>query len=83
MNTLEEVLTILDKVLNLEGRALLFREDTALLGAVPELDSMAVVALIAALEDWFCLAIDDEDINATTFATVGSLTHFVGTRIAA
>ncbi len=42
------VLQTLDDVLSLGGRARTFDRDTPLLGAIPELDSMAVVALITA-----------------------------------
>jgi acyl carrier protein len=51
--------------------------DSLLLGSVPELDSMAVIGVIAALEDHFGIAVDDGDISARRFATVGSLTEFV------
>ena len=81
MNLLDEVLLVLDGVLGLHGRSASFDQDTPLLGAVPELDSMAVVALLTALESQFGLSIDDDDIDGATFATVGSLTAFVGRRI--
>jgi acyl carrier protein len=51
--------------------------ESLLLGSVPELDSMAVISVIAALEDHFGIAVDDDDISARRFATVGSLTEFV------
>jgi acyl carrier protein len=38
---------------------------------------MAVVQLIGALEEQFGFAIDDDEISAATFATLGSLTDFV------
>jgi acyl carrier protein len=51
--------------------------ESLLLGSVPELDSMAVISVIAALEDHFGIAVEDGDISAERFATVGSLTEFV------
>ncbi len=48
-----------------------------LLGSMPELDSMAVVAVITALEDHFGFEVDDDEISADTFATVGTLAAFV------
>ena len=57
------------------GRAL--DEHSALLGSIPELDSMAVVQLIGALEERFGFAVDDDEISAETFATLGSLAAFV------
>ena len=77
MDTTQEVLRILDEVLSLGGRASAFGTDTPLLGAIPELDSMAVVSLITALEDQLGIIVDDDDIDGATFATVGSLIEFV------
>ena len=76
MDVRQEVLHALDEVLSLGGRARRFTADTPLLGAVPELDSMAVVSLIAALEEQFGIMIDDDEIDAATFATLGSLAAF-------
>jgi acyl carrier protein len=53
------------------------------LGAIPELDSMAVVTLITGLETHFGLVVDDDDIDGSTFATVGSLADFVSEKLAA
>ena len=47
---LKEVLSLLDEVLSLDGRALAFAADTPLLGDLPELDSMAVIAVIQEIE---------------------------------
>jgi acyl carrier protein len=74
------VLRILDEVLSLNGRSASFDRNTHLVGALPEFDSMAVVALITALEEQFGLVIDDDDIDGQTFATVGSLVDFVQSR---
>ena len=79
----QEVLRILDEVLSLNGRAKTFTGSTPLLGAIPELDSMAVVTLITTLEEQFGLVVDDDDIDGSTFATVGSLTNFVNSKLAA
>jgi len=82
LDVLKEVLRVLDEVLSLAGRSAGFSRDTALLGAIPELDSMAVVSLIAALEDQFGMVVDDDDIDGSTFATVGSLSDFVSSKLA-
>jgi len=71
-----EVKRILDEVLSLNGRAASFTRETPLLGAIPELDSMAVVSLITALEERLGIMIDDDDIDASTFATLGALVDF-------
>lgn len=75
---LEEVKNILGDVLSLPAstRAAL-TADSPLLGSIPELDSMAVVSVITALEEQFGIDIGDDDISASTFETVGSLAAFV------
>lgn len=81
MDPTPQVLRTLDDVLGLNGRAQRFSSETPLLGAIPELDSMVVVALIASLEERFGFVIDDDDIDGSTFATVGSLTDFVRSKL--
>ena len=70
-------MNVLENVLNLQGRSLAFEPRTPLLGAIPELDSMAVVSVIAALEEKFAFVVDDDEIDGSTFATVGTLVTFV------
>jgi acyl carrier protein len=81
MNIQSSVLNVLDEVLSLGGRAAAFDRDTPLLGAIPELDSMAVVSLITRLEETFGITVDDDDIDGATFETVGSLVDFVAARV--
>lgn len=80
MDISKEVLRILDEVLSLNGRGLSFSPDTPLLGAIPELDSMAVVALITSLEEQLGISLPDDELDGSTFATVGALTDFVSAR---
>jgi acyl carrier protein len=77
MQHLEEVRNILADVLSLGERKNSLKEDSVLLGNIPELDSMAVVNIITALEEHYDISVDDDEISAKTFATLGSLTHFV------
>ena len=81
MDILKEVLSVLDEVLSLKGRASAFTIDTQLLGAIPELDSMAVVALITTLEERFGFIVDDDEIDGSAFATVGTLVDFVEAKL--
>jgi acyl carrier protein len=69
-------------VLSLGGRASAFNRHTHLLGAIPELDSMAVVTLITTLEERFGIVVEDDDIDGNTFSTVGSLADFVAGKLA-
>lgn len=79
---LDDVKNILAEVLNLGDATDSLTADSALLGSIPELDSMAVVNLITALEERFGIVVDDDEISATTFETVGSLTAFVQQKLA-
>lgn len=81
INVEVEVLHVLDEVLSLGGRGIQFNRHTRLLGAVPELDSMAVVGVITALEERVGITVDDHEIDNFTFATVGSLIEFVEQRL--
>lgn len=83
MNTDREVVAVLDEVLSLKGRSASFSRDTPLLGAIPELDSMAVVMLITTLEDRFGIIVEDDEIDGQTFSTVGTLADFVNSKLAA
>lgn len=77
-----EVLNVLDSVMNLQGRSASYQRQTALLGAVPELDSMAVLGIITTLEERFGFTIHDDEIDSSVFATLGSLTDFVNAKLA-
>jgi acyl carrier protein len=77
---LAEVCDVLVRVLGIEDRAATIDADTALLGELPELDSLGVVELAQALENRFDVVIDDDDFTAEVFATVGSLAAFVDSR---
>ncbi|MBN9697144.1 MAG: acyl carrier protein [Zoogloea sp.] len=82
MDTKKEVLSLLDEVLSLGGAAARFDLDTPLLGALPDLDSMAVVGLINMLEEHFGFIVGDDEIDGSTFASVGSLVEFVNAKLA-
>lgn len=77
MEVQQEVLRILDEVLSLGGRTKGWGANTPLLGAIPEIDSMAVVALLTALEEQMGVAAADDEIDGATFATVGALVGYV------
>ncbi len=82
MQHLEEVKNILSDVLSLGERRNSLMEDSLLLGSLPELDSMAVVNVITALEEHFDVTVDDDEISARTFETLGSLARFVEQKLA-
>lgn len=73
--------SIIDDSLGLRGRAASFDPQTPLLGALPELDSMGVVAIITALENQLGVEVDDDEIDGSVFATWGSLLGFVQSKL--
>jgi acyl carrier protein len=74
---LAEVKQVIVETLGIEDRADDIDASTRLLGSLPELDSLSVVELAAALEERFSFTIDDSDFTADIFETVGSLAEFV------
>ena len=77
MNTTQDIKSLLAQTLQLGPRADSFTPDSPLLGALPELDSMAVVTILTAMEEHFGFSVDDDEISADTFETLGTLTAFV------
>lgn len=82
MSTPQEVRNILAQSLQLGTRADQLTVDSPLLGAIPELDSMAVVMILTAMEEHFGFSVDDDEISADTFQTLGTLTAFVEQKLA-
>ena len=76
-NVAQEVIKTLHAVLGLDAAKHPLDESSLLLGSVAELDSMAVVSILTAHEERFGIAVDDDEIDGRTFASVGSLTDFV------
>lgn len=79
---LDEVRRLLIDVLCLSGEQTRMDSATPLLGSLSELDSMAVVNVIGALEEQFGIRVEDDEISARTFATLGTLAAFVAAKVA-
>ncbi len=77
MALIDEIKQILGDVLQLGQKGDAMNESTLLLGSMPEFDSMAVVSVITAIEENYGFAVDDDEIDAEVFESVGSLTRFV------
>lgn len=75
MSTSDTVISLLQSIFQDVGPSL--NVSSHLLGAIPEFDSMAVVNLITALEERFGFTVDDDEVDASIFETVGSLVAFV------
>ncbi len=83
MRTTDHVIALLVEVLQLGDRGKGLDELTPLLGTLPELDSMTVATVIGALEERFGIIVEDEELSAEIFATVGSLAAFVDQKLTA
>lgn len=80
---LDDVKDVLVRTLGIEDRAATLTASTPLFGAMPELDSLAVLELVTQLEARFGFTIDDDDITGEVFETVGSLAEYVQSSAAA
>ena len=83
MSVGEEVRVVLAQTLQLGDRANDFTDATLLLGNLPELDSMMIATLLAAIEEHFDILIEDDEISAETFESFGSLRSYIETKLAA
>ena len=82
MDTLARVKNILRDALSLGDRADKLTADSPLLGSLPEFDSMAVVTVVTMIEDELGITVEDDELSADVFVTVGSLTEFVAQKAA-
>ncbi len=78
---MDDLCRILYEVLQIDGQQRKLTPDTALLGSLPEFDSMAVVSVITAIEDNFGVVVDDDDVSAELFETVGTLHSYIQRKI--
>lgn len=79
----ETVRAVLADVLGLDAaRVAAFDKDTMLFGSLPELDSMAVAALLTEIEDRLHIVIDDDDVDGEMLESFGALVAFVDAKLA-
>lgn len=81
MVSIEQVMEVLSSSLGVEGGMDDVDADSPLLGALPEMDSMAIVGIIADLEEKFDIAFDDDELDAEVFETVGSLHDLIVSKL--
>jgi acyl carrier protein len=79
-HTFETVKAIIVKTLGIEDRASTLNASTPLFGSMPELDSFAVVQLLASIEEEFGFEVDGSEFSGEIFETVGALAAFVRTK---
>ena len=83
MDVVDAVKAVLGETLQLGNRAAKLDGSSRLFGSIAEFDSMAVVAVISGLEERFGIVVDDGEITAEIFETVGSLSQFVERKLEA
>lgn len=72
---------ILRSNLQLGARADGMDRNTALMGSLPEFNSLTVVGLIADIEEQTGNTVDDDEISAEIFETVGTFADFIASKI--
>lgn len=77
----DDIREILRDALQLGERADRLTAASPLLGAIPEFDSMAVVTVMTMVEEEYGITIDDDEVSAEVFETVGSLAKFVDQKV--
>ena len=78
---LNGVIRILTDILQLGKSDKGINAETMLLGGMPEFDSMAVVTVLTTIEEQFGIVIDDDEVDASIFETVGTLAAFVEQKV--
>lgn len=81
MDIQSDVIAILQATLGIPAGAIAPHPDTPVLGAIPELDSMSVVGILTSLEEQYGIMVNDDELEPDVFATVGSLTSFVESKL--
>jgi len=81
MSVLNNVKAVLLNTLNLDKDKITLVETTYLLGNIPELDSMGVINVTTAIEEYFDIRIEDDEINAENFESVASLVSLVNKKL--
>lgn len=81
MTLADEIKRVLQDTLVLGDEVDALQATSPLLGAIPELDSVGVVSVLTALEDEFDIVVEDDEISAAVFKTLGTLTEFIQEKI--
>lgn len=76
-NLFSEVKSLLAHTLGLQQAPASWGDDMALVGHLPDLDSMNIVNLVAALEEHFGIEFEDEEMTMSTFGKLKTLVETV------
>ena len=81
MISLEELKSLIGEVLQIGDRLQGLGEEAVLLGGIPEFDSMAVVSVLTTIEENYGVMIDDDEVSAENFETIGNLLQFINSKV--
>lgn len=82
MVSLDELKSLVGSILQIGDRMASLGPESSLLGGLPEFDSMAVVSILTAIEENYGVIIDDDEVSADSFETLGTLLEFINDKIA-
>lgn len=82
MNITSEIQAIFEDTLSLGATDKAWTDETELLGALPELDSLAVTSVMFAMEERFGIFFTDDEVSVESFANVGTLRQLVESKLA-
>lgn len=75
--TKTRVINCVASALGLAPEVAQLTEDTELLGNLPEFDSQSVITILTAIEDEFDIIVEDDEVDASLFVSIGTLNDFV------
>ena len=81
MSLQQEIKALLQETLQLDDVAE-WDNDTEILGAIAEFDSMAIVTVLTMVEENYGIMIEDDEVSAEVFETLGSLVGFIAEKLA-
>lgn len=80
MSLQQEIKNLLKETLQLDDVDS-WDEDTEILGAIAEFDSMAIVTVLTMVEENYGIMIEDDEVSAEVFETLGSLVSFISEKV--
>lgn len=80
MSLMNEIKTILQEILQLDD-VVEWDNDTEILGAIAEFDSMAIVTVLTIVEENYGIMIEDDEVSSEVFETLGSLVGFISEKV--
>lgn len=81
MSLQQEIKNLLQETLQLD-EVESWDSETEILGSIAEFDSMAIVTVLTMVEENYGIMIEDDEVSADVFETLGSLVDFINEKVA-